>query len=263
MDKRVLYLGDDTLKSAAGYLGGVMNAAGVAFDHVESRERIDESRLAAPYSAVIISDYLAANFTEGAFRRLVEDVSGGCGLLMIGGWETFHGLNGLYDRSPVASILPVEMEHQDDRVNWPYPCLMSKTQEHEILAGLPFEVPPSIGGVNRVQGKDGRPYPPLGTVLPPAKDRGRAGPSSRWRRIPLLCIGSHGEGRTACYMSDFAPHWCGGSVDWGTPRRHLPCGDRAVEVGSLYARFVGQLVRWVPAPAKLKNNSDFHGIRVY
>ena len=244
MDTRVLYLGDDTLKTAAGYLGGVMNAAGLAFDHMESRERIDESRLAAPYSAVIISDYLAANFTEGAFRRLVENVRGGCGLLMIGGWETFHGLNGLYDRSPVASILPVEMEHQDDRVNWPYPCLMAKTQEHEILAGLPFDVPPSIGGVNRVKAKTDARTLLSARFFTPQKT-GEEWTIEPVETLPLLCIGSHGEGRTACYMSDFAPHWCGGSVDWGTPRLTCHVGDRAVEVGSLYARFVGQLVRWV------------------
>jgi hypothetical protein len=240
----VLYLGDDTLKGAAGYLGGVMNASGLAFNHVESGERVGEKRLAAPHAAVIISDFPAANFTAGAMERIAEDVNHGCGLLMIGGWSSFHGLNGLYDASPLASVLPVEMEHGDDRINWSYPCMMSKNQQHEILAGLPFDVPPTIGGLNRVRPKRDTQTLLSAMFFKPRKAGGL------WAvqltdTHPLLCIGFHGEGRTACYMSDFAPHWCGGSVDWGAPRVTCHVGAATVEVGSLYARLVAQLVRWV------------------
>jgi hypothetical protein len=243
---RILYLGDDTLKTAAGYLGGVMNANDLAFDHVESGERVGEKRLAASYAAVIISDYPAANFAAGAMERLAEDVNHGCGLLMIGGWTSFHGLNGLYNASPLASVLPVEMEHGDDRINWPYPCLMSKNQQHEILAGLPFDVPPTIGGLNRVRPKRDAQTLLSAMFFKPRKAEGL------WavqpiETHPLLCIGFHGEGRAACYMSDFAPHWCGGSVDWGTPRVSCQVAGHTVEVGSLYARLVTQLVRWVAA----------------
>jgi uncharacterized membrane protein len=179
-----------------------------------------------------------------AVARIVEEVERGCGLLMIGGWNSFHGLNGLYDNSPLASVLPVEIEHHDDRINWPYLCMMCRDQDHEILASLPFEVPPSIGGLNRVRSKAGchrllsaRCFQPRDT-------------ENGWTVVPkethpLLVVGSHREGRTACYMSDVAPHWCGGSVDWGTPRITCSVGGRSVEVGSLYARFLAQLVRWV------------------
>ncbi len=244
MNGPVLYLGDDTLKTAAGYLGGVMAANDMEFEHVASGEHVDEKRLAEPHSAIIISDYPSANFSSGAMERIAEDVRWGCGVLMIGGWSSFHGLNGKYDDSPLAAVLPVEIEHGDDRINWPYPCLMSKNQDHEILAGLPFEVPPTIGGLNRVRPKKEARTLLSALFFEPRKE-GAAWELHPVETHPLLCIGSHGKGRTACYMSDFAPHWCGGSVDWGTPRVSCRGGDSAVEVGSLYARLVTQLVRWV------------------
>jgi hypothetical protein len=244
MRGKVLYIGDGTLQTGAGYLCGVLNANGVAFDHVETGERIDEKRLAPPWDALIISDYPAAGFTREALLRIAEDVGRGCGLLMIGGWNSFHGLNGLYEGSSLASVLPVEIEHRDDRVNWPYLCLMSRNEDHEILAGLPFETPPSIGGLNRVRvRRESR------TLLSARFFQPRA-TGTTWtiepkETLPLLAVGSHGEGRTACYMTDVAPHWCGGSVDWGTQRVTCHAGAVTVEVGSLYARFLTQLVRWV------------------
>jgi len=244
MSGRILYLGDDTLKGSAGYVGGVMNANGLAYDYVESAERFSDARLAETPSAIIISDYPAANFPAGAMERLAEVVHHGCGLLMIGGWDTFRGLHGLYDRSPLAAVLPVEMEHGDDRLNWPYPCLVVKDHEHEILDGLPFDVPPTIGGCNRVRAKSGSQTILTARFFEPRRT-GAIWGIEPVESHPLLCVGSHGQGRTACYTSDFAPHWCGGSVDWGTPRMSCAVAGRTVEVGSLYARLVTQLIRWV------------------
>ena len=42
--------------------------------------------------------------------HLVDCVRGGSGLLMIGGWESFHGRLGEYQGSPLAEVLPVVIE---------------------------------------------------------------------------------------------------------------------------------------------------------
>jgi len=244
MGGKILYIGDDSLQGAAGYVGGVMNAGGLPFDHLNSADTVDTARLGLPRAAIIISDYPAAGFAPGAMEAVAEAVRAGCGLLMIGGWASFHGLSGRYDATPLAELLPVQIESQDDRINWPHVCLVSKERDYEILDGLPFGAPPSIGGLNRVKVK-----PDAMALLSARFFRPRAA-GGTWtldpvEEHPLLAVGSHQAGRTACYMSDFAPHWCGGLVDWGMPRVTCHAGAGTVEVGSLYARLVTQLVRWV------------------
>ena len=87
-------------------------------------------------------------------------------------------------------------------------------------------------------------------------------PTTGWRfdlcdPIPLLVTGSYGLGRTVAFASDVAPHWVGGMVDWGTPRRvtqTLCAGafaelstDGFIEVGADYATFFRQLTQWLAA----------------
>ena len=79
-------------------------------------------------------------------ERIARWVRGGVGLLMIGGWDSFQGSGGSYDRTVVGELLPVSISPSDDRVNTPFPCLVHKREEHPILAGLPFGEPPCVGG---------------------------------------------------------------------------------------------------------------------
>ena len=67
---------------------------------------------------------------------------------MIGGWESFYGSLGEYDESPLAAVLPVVMQSSDDRCNLRKPCLIEKAADHEIVADLPWDRPPTIGGYN-------------------------------------------------------------------------------------------------------------------
>jgi uncharacterized membrane protein len=63
---------------------------------------------------------------------------------------------------------------------------------------------------------------------------------------PLLVVGTHGEGRTAALMTDLAPHWVGGLVDWGDGERvkaQAP-GSWQIEVGNHYAQLVANLLIW-------------------
>ena len=62
---------------------------------------------------------------------------------------------------------------------------------------------------------------------------------------PVLVVGSAGQGRTAAFASDVAPHWVGGFVDWGETRVAAQApGGPAIEVGVAYSQFWKQLLAW-------------------
>ncbi len=88
---RTCYLGDDDLGSAAVYLSGVMTHFGLPFDHVPSSQRPDAAFAATRYALYVVSDYPAARFRSGEMEHLAECVEAGSGLLLVGGWEFFHG----------------------------------------------------------------------------------------------------------------------------------------------------------------------------
>ena len=156
MSKDALYLGDTKLDQAASYLAGVLAYYDVSFDYLASDERFESSLLNNSYKAIIISDYPAANFSEAQISGIVERVKNGTGLLMIGGWESFTGLDGRYNETSLKDVLPVIMQDSDDRINYSGPCLVEKNCEHEIVAGLAFgSDAPVIGGFNEFKAKQG------------------------------------------------------------------------------------------------------------
>ena len=245
MTQRILYAGDTSLGGAAAYLAGVLTHAGLAFDYVSSDEPLAPHLGCAETTLYIISDYPVKGFTPDDFRRVAADVETGSGLLMIGGWESFHGAAGEYPGTPIADLLPVEMLDRDDRVNSPQPCLIEKLCDHPIVAGLPLDTPPGVGGYNRVRAKPG-----ATTVLAARHVAVHAGQGGRFtftpgEAAPLLVVGSHGKGHTAAFTSDVAPHWVGGLVDWGDARVTAQApGANEIEVGSWYAELFSRLVRW-------------------
>ena len=243
MPDKICYLGDGRLQGAAAYLAGILLHHGMPFDYVPSADAPPAEFESTPYAAYVISDYPAARLGDAAMARLAARVEQGAGLVMIGGWESFHGQSGEYHRSPLAAVLPVVMQPCDDRRNFAQPCLIEKLCDHEILAGLPWEQPPGIGGINVVTVK-----PEAETLLDAAwfsvrrtEDAYQFVPAGR---APLLVVGRHGAGRTAAFASDVAPHWVGGFVDWGDGRIVQEVGGEMIEVGNCYARFFRNLVAW-------------------
>jgi uncharacterized membrane protein len=244
--KSILYLGDTSLSTAASYLAGVMNLAGLPFDYIPSDERLGMDVLNRHYAAVIISDYMASQFSAGQLDAIADRVCDGMGLLMIGGWESFSGTEPDYLSSPLSEVLPVILANCDDRVNCSSPCLVKKVSAHEIVDDLPFERHvPSVGGFNRFQAK------PMATVVLESQQMKVCMENGHFRmelldqRDPLLVVGSHGSGRVAAFASDVAPHWVGGFVDWGNERVvGTASGASTVEVGNWYAGFFTQLVKW-------------------
>lgn len=253
MANSIVYCGDTDQNGAAAYLSGLMASWGWKFDYIPSHVRISESQLTA-CTLLILSDYMASQFDITCQELAAQRVEQGCGLLMIGGWESFHGFGGNWDGTLLGSMLPVEIHSADDRVNFPQSAFLRPTNDHAIVANLPWsQCPPAIGGMNRVIPKSSA------TVLLQAHSFAVTSESkpgtiptvdSNWllsprETLPALVVGAHGAGRTAAFMSDVAPHWVGGFVDWG-PHRVMGQAPNAgaIEVGSDYARFWKQLLEW-------------------
>jgi len=240
--KEVLYCGDATLETGACYLGGVMAKLGIRFDYVPMEERFPEALLEAGHRLVVLSDYPSGNFPPRGLERLAQKVAEGTSLLMVGGWESFHGLVGNYQSSALAPVLPVDCLEADDRVNWCQGLVPVVVIRHPILGELPWGEPPIVCGCNRVRAKSSA---TVVLALRPLQIRdGRAALGEE--SLPLLVTGTHGKGRTAAVTTDFAPHWVGGMVDWGDTRVSAEAsGGRPVEVGHLYVAFLGNLLSWL------------------
>ena len=246
MTKSILYLGDTHLRDAAAYLAGLLHHWGWEFEYVRSDETATSEMLTEPRVLFIVSDYPASRMDEAVQRQLLEQVAAGAGLIMIGGWESFHGLGGDWDGTPIGDVLPVVIASEDDRLNCDQPVLVRCVAEHPVLNGLPWDArPPAIGGFNRIASK------PNATVLLESqrftvKRSGNEFVFTPHDRYPLLVVSECGRGRTAALATDVAPHWVGPLVDWGTPRVAAQApGANGVEVGGDYATFLRQLLSWV------------------
>jgi len=246
MADRILYLGDTAITQAASYLAGIMTHYGFDFDYIDSDTKFTDELLGNDYKLMIISDYPAANFSASQMQAIVDKTKAGMSLLMIGGWESFTGLGGDYNQTPIAEVLPVTMKDFDDRTNFSGPCLVIKQQDHQILDSLPFESDiPAIGGLNEFAPK------PAAAVLLSAvrfnaeKTNGNVVFTEN-SKYPLLVVSESLAARTAAFASDVAPHWVGPLVDWGTERVKAQAkGAGDVEVGNHYAKFFANIINWL------------------
>jgi hypothetical protein len=255
MSGKICYLGDDSLQGAAAYLAGILIYHGLAFDYVPSAESPPRSFLDEDYAAYVLSDYPSPRLGEEAMCRIAAQVDRGAGLLMIGGWESFHGQMGEYDESPLAAVLPVLMQSCDDRRNFAQPCLIEKLADHAVLAELPWDQPPGIGGINVVEAKS-ETETLLDAVSFSVSRTDSGYDFTQQDRSPLLVVGRHGLGRTAALATDVAPHWVGGFVDWGDKRIAQDLGGGMIEVGNWYAHFFRNLVAWTGRLADFRDD-DF------
>ena len=254
MNDSILYCGDTELNGAASYLAGLMTVWGWSFDYLPSYLAMTPEFLEKPHSLLILSDYPASQFDATCQKLALNQIEVGCGLLMIGGWESFHGSGGCWEGTPLGLALPVEIQSCDDRMNFDQSAWLSLTMKHPITMDLPWSArPPAIGGMNRVVAK------PEASVLLNAHafkvstDESVGGVQTEttgWsfrspELYPALVVGQFGSGRTAAFLSDIAPHWVGGFIDWGLPR--VTGGGTSgpvIEVGSYYAQFWKQLLKW-------------------
>ena len=241
-----LYFGDDDMSRAAAYLCGIMAQAGIPFERVDSTQSPSEAMLQVSYNAYILSDYPRERFLPGQLEKICNAVNNGAGLVMFGGWESYHGLLGEYHDTVLAEVLPVTMLQEDDRRNFSQGVLLSPVQPHPILDNLPWEMPPLVGGLNEFTIKPEAKVLLNGLPLSIRANEGRFDFGLDTKSYPILVVGEYGRGRTAALATDVAPHWVGGLVDWGQQRstQQLPNGG-FVEIGNDYAKFFAQLLRWV------------------
>ena len=156
------------------------------------------------YDLVILSD-VGANtlmMTTTSFRSslpapdrckaLKAYVEQGGALIMVGGFMSFTGIEGKarYGVTPIADVLPVKLLPYDDRVEVSEGVVpVTVDKGHPIFKGLPEEWSYFIG-YNRTEAD-----PQRGRVL--ASIGGD----------PFIAVGEFGQGRTAVFTSDCAPHW--------------------------------------------------------
>jgi len=245
MKDSVLYLGDTSLSGAAGYLAGLMTHWKMKFDYVPGDVRVSQNSVKTMRSLFIISDYPSRMMKPGVQKMILEQVQAGAGLLMVGGWESYHGLGGDWDKTEIAAALPVEISRTDDRHNCDQPALAIKVADHPIVGKLPWaKRPPTIGGLNVFKPrKNSQVLLKLQSFR--AAQAGGKIKFSPAKAYPLLAIGEFGKGRTAALATDLAPHWVGGFIDWGKKRVKAQArGGCEIEVGCDYAAFIKNLLSW-------------------
>lgn len=211
------------------WLREAFTADGHQFDympgHLVAEHFPDTMEELRQYDVVIISDigansfllrsetFARSNLTVNRLQLLHDYVEQGGGLLMIGGYLTFQGIEakGKYHGSPIERCLPVLMLPHDDRIELPEGVTpVVNRPDHEILRGLPQEWPAFLG-YNRLIAKDGA------DVLLSAGDD------------PFLTVHEYGKGRSAAFASDCSPHWAPPSfLNWEG-----------------YGKFWNQLVAWL------------------
>jgi len=124
--------------------------------------------------------------------KLIRDyVKQGGGLIMVGGWMSFSGVGGKakYFDTFLEEALPVNCYPYDDRQERPEGVSPEITEkDHPIVKNVDLAWPYFLG-YNKVVSKKG-----ATDILKFGKD-------------PLLSVWEYGDGRSAAFTTDCAPHW--------------------------------------------------------
>ncbi len=175
----------------------------------EAAERFPSSDAALDaYDCVILSDigsntlllppetWIHSRRSPNRLKLLKSYVERGGGLVMVGGYYSFQGINGgaRYRNTAVEAALPTVIHPYDDRLEIPEGIspVITGSASHPVLKGVPSGLP-YILGLNEVVAKD-----TATTLLALPADEGGH---------PLLVVGDHGKGRSAAWTTDIGPHW--------------------------------------------------------
>jgi len=172
----------------------------------------------ARYDAIILSDigtntfllppevWLHGKPMPNRLKLIREWTGAGGGLMMIGGYLSFQGIDGRarWRATPVEAALPVSCLPYDDRLETPegFTPQIVASASHPLLSGL--EGPwPLLLGANEVRVKDAPGVEVLARLPPEAGGH------------PLLVVGTFERGRSLAWTSDIGPHWLPASfVAW-------------------------------------------------
>jgi uncharacterized membrane protein len=171
--------------------------------HVAARDFPATAGELAAYNCVMLSDvgantlllhpdtFSRSQVLPNRLHAIRDYVAAGGGLVMVGGYLTFQGIDAKaqYAGSAVEDALPVTLMRSDDRVESPQGVTATIGEAgHPILAGVPAAWP-ALLGYNRVTAKEDA------AVIATAGDD------------PLLVAGPYGKGRGVAFTSDCGPHW--------------------------------------------------------
>lgn len=123
--------------------------------------------------------------------RVRDWVASGGGLIMVGGYLSFAGIEGKarYGGTAIEQCLPVTIQSYDDRVESPSGARgVVVDSSHPLAAGIDGAWP-ALLGYNRV------------ALRPEATQ------VATLNGDPLLAAWAYGQGRTAVFTSDCSPHW--------------------------------------------------------
>ncbi len=175
--------------------------------HDAQRDFPQSMEALSAYDVVILSDigantlllhpdtWIKSQRTPNRLKLIAEYARAGGGLMMIGGYYSFQGINGgaRFHGTAVEDVLPVEILTYDDRVEVPEGFTpVVKDKKHPIVAGMGTDWPYLLG-FNEVKAKRG-----AEVIATTSKDYGSK---------PLLVAGKAGKGRTLAWTSDIGPHW--------------------------------------------------------
>lgn len=161
------------------------------------------------YDCIILSDiganslllppqvWVHSQRAPNRLKLLRDYVLRGGGLIMVGGYYSFQGINGgaRYANTAVESVLPVSIHRHDDRLELPEGIVPQPTPaaaSHAVMRGVGGAFPYLLG-INEVVAKPG-----ATTLLALPDDEGGH---------PLLAVGEAGSGRSAAWTTDIGPHW--------------------------------------------------------
>lgn len=190
-----------------------MEAAGHTVTNMQAHEAAEAFPTTleglAEYDVIILSDigantlllhpdvWLRGERVPNRIALIEEWTRKGGGLIMIGGYFSFQGIDGRarWHKTQVEKALPVTCLASDDRLEIPEGATPVVTApNHPILLGIEGDWPYLLG-VNEVDVKDEAAVECVLT-LPEAQ-----------RSLPLLVTGQHGEGRSVAWTSDMSEHW--------------------------------------------------------
>jgi uncharacterized membrane protein len=171
--------------------------------HIAARDFPMTAEALRAYTCVMLSDigantlllhpetFTRSRILPNRLQAIRDYVNEGGGLVMIGGYMTFQGIDakGQYAGTAVEDALPVTLMRADDRVESPQGAKPSVViPQHPILKGVPDDWPVLLG-YNRVSQK-----PDTALVATVGED-------------PLIVAGYYGQGRGVAFTSDCGPHW--------------------------------------------------------
>tara|TARA_R110002020_G_scaffold75821_3_gene192620 strand:+ start:1112 stop:1882 length:771 start_codon:yes stop_codon:yes gene_type:complete len=230
MTKRVLLVGESWVSSATHYKGfdqfgsvtfhlgaeplvKALEASEYELTYMPAHEAVEKFPFDMAgldvYDVIILSDiganslllppavWLHSKTVPNRLKLIKSWVEKGGGLLMVGGYFSFQGIDGKarWRRTAVEEVLPVTCLPYDDRVEIPEGTTAVVIKpDHPTVAGMPTDWPLMLG-VNEVEVRD-RGDVEVVACLP--EDQGGH---------PLLVTGSFGKGRSAAWTSDIGPHW--------------------------------------------------------